>query len=147
MSYDSRWTGPLSIRHDVVMGIQVLAFDGKLDAETSADATVSVQDALDRAGPTVLDLRFLREADRDGHAVLRRALRRFKETGMPVAVVAPLSRRVEGLLERTRPEGDVPVEPSVSAAIEAVTPAWRPDGPRWTPEPATQVRPRRGPAR
>ena len=147
MSYDSRWTGPLSIRHDVIMGIQVLAFDGRLDAATSQDARNAAQDALDRAGPLVLDLRFLRTVDARGDAVLRGALRRMKDAGMPVAIVAPLSQAVAGVPERARPEGDVPVEPSVSEAIEAVSPAWRPDAQRWTPEPSTQVRPRRDRAR
>ena len=142
-SYDIRWAGPLRVRHDSVMGIQVLAFEGAIERETVPEVRASLEDAVERGAPLVLDLRMVSAVDATGTEVLRMALARVTAKAMAVACVRPFERGVADLLGAVRPEGDVPFEIGVSEAIHAVSPAWRPDGPRWTPEPSVQLRPRR----
>jgi anti-anti-sigma factor len=145
MSYDSRWTGPLSIRHDSVMGIQVLAFDGALDADTGDRARRTMTTALERAAPLVLDLRLLRAVDAAGVALIHSSLRRLHEAGVPAAVVRPDAGDVARLVGGTRPDDLIRLQDGLSAAIEAVSPAWTSASTRWTPERSVPIRPRRPP--
>ena len=140
VSYDSRWTGRLSIRHDSVMGIQVLAFDGVLDAGTLPAAHESAQAAIDRGAPLVLDLHALRDVLGDAGAQLWAMLRELRAAGLAVAVVRSPAPAVTQVVDAARADGEVPVADGLSAAIEAVSPRWSPDGPRWTPDRAVQVR-------
>jgi anti-anti-sigma factor len=141
MSYESRWTGPLRVRHDAVMGIQVLTLDGGLDASTAPVASASVDDALERSGPLVLDLSRLRAIDGDGVSLVRSSMRRMLDAGFDLSVVRPKelnpARAVGGLCAQV----GVVVVDGLGAAIEAVKP-WQPGGPRWTPERSTPIKPR-----
>jgi anti-anti-sigma factor len=133
MSYESRWTGPLRVRHDVVMGIQVLTLDGGLDGTTSSTASQSVDDALERKGPLVLDLGRLRSIDAAGTALVRASLRRLLDADFVLSVVRPRALNPARTLGGLCGAVGVPVVDTLSMAIEAVSP-WRPGAPRWTPE-------------
>ena len=133
MSYESRWTGPLSVRHDVVMGIQVLTLDGVLDGRTSATASRSVDDALERSGQIVLDLGRLRSIDAAGSALVRSSLRRLLDAGFALAVVRPRALDPARTLGGVCGQLGVRLVESVSVGIETVSP-WQPGSPRWTPE-------------
>jgi hypothetical protein len=142
MSYESRWTGPLKVRHDAVMGIQVLTLDGGLDGSTLSGASASVDDALERDPRLVFDLGYLRAIDGEGAALVRSALRRLLDAGFALAVVRPKytepARAIGGLCGQV----SVPVVATLSSAIEAVSPEWQPGAQRWTPERSVPITPR-----
>jgi anti-anti-sigma factor len=143
MSYDSRWTGRLSVRHDAVMGIQVLAFEGALEASTAEQAHQYVTTAVERGAPLVFDLSTLRSVDAEGAQLLRRVLRELRDAGLPMAIVRASAPDVAAALDAARIDGEVRIEDGLSGAIEAVGPRWTPTSERWTPQPAEQIRPRR----
>src|SRR3712207_90404 len=89
MSYERRWSGRLSIRHDAVMDVQVLTLEGELTLETLPDARTAVRTALAHAAPLVLDLRLLRAVDRPGVELLASAARRAADGEAGTAMVPP----------------------------------------------------------
>jgi anti-anti-sigma regulatory factor len=124
------------------MGIQVLAMEGVLDVATTVDARETLTTAVERAAPLVLELRGLRAADEAGVVALGSALRRARDAGLPVAVVRPAASTASRLVEDARPDEQTRLVESLSAAIEAVSPAWTGASTRWTPQPSVQIRPR-----
>jgi anti-anti-sigma factor len=144
MSYASRWNGRLSIRHDAVMGVQVLTLDGELDDQTAETAQSSVDVAVKRGSPLVIDLRCLKSMDGAGAALLRLAATRAENAGIRFAAVRPETLQITRALEDARLDRELPFEDSVSQAIATVAPKWHPEGDRWTPTASTPIDPHEG---
>jgi hypothetical protein len=128
------------------MGIQVLSLDGGLDGNTTSIASHSVDDALARSGPLVLDLGRLRSLDAAGAALVRASLRRLLDAEFHTAVVRPRALDPARSLGALCGRMGVPLVDTLSMAIEAVSP-WRPGAPRWTPERSMPVTSREHPQR
>ena len=140
MSYASRWTGRLSVRHDAVMNVQVLTLDGELDAQTAPRVHGSVARAIVKAAPLVLDLRSLRALDPAGVEMLENAVARVHDAGIALVAVRPAALEVRRALKDARIDARVQFAVSVSKAIEAVAPTWN-EGRRWTPTASKPIDP------
>jgi hypothetical protein len=77
--------------------------------------------------------------DGAGAAALKLGVSRAENAEMPLAVVRPESLHVMRRLREAQVDPGHTFSGTVSKAIEAVSPRWRPDGSRWIPTASTPI--------